>query len=102
MEKVFIHFRYAFFEYRVDLCRLNIHLTRTQVLFARMSITLVLCCIYMWYMNIPDFPLGKPEVRGILVARGVGGFFGVFGLYCMLSTTRRGFCVVLTVRLTLR
>lgn len=63
-----------------------------------MSITLVLCCVYMWYTKVPYFPLGKPEVRGVLVARGVGGFFGVFGLYCT-SFSRRDSILVLTVRL---
>jgi hypothetical protein len=47
-----------------------------------MSITLLLCCCYMWYMKTPYFPLGMKEVRWLLVARGFGGFFGVFGMYC--------------------
>lgn len=55
-----------------------------QILVARMGITAVLCCGYMWYMNVPDFPLGKPEVRLLLVARGTGGFFGVYGMYYSL------------------
>ncbi len=53
-----------------------------QILFARMSITFVLSTLYMWRKKIPDFPFGKREVRPLLVLRGVGGFFGVFGLYC--------------------
>lgn len=53
-----------------------------QILFARMSITCVLATLYMWRKKTPDFPLGKREVRPLLVARGVGGFFGVFGIYC--------------------
>ncbi|KIW05156.1 uncharacterized protein PV09_03707 [Verruconis gallopava] len=55
-----------------------------QVLFARMSITVVLASLYMYYKKIPDFPLGKKEVRPLLVARGLGGFFGVFGMYYSL------------------
>jgi hypothetical protein len=44
-----------------------------QILFARMSITVILASAYMWYKKTPDFPLGKPEVRGLLAARGFGG-----------------------------
>ncbi|KAI9753737.1 MAG: TOR complex subunit lst8 [Chaenotheca gracillima] len=55
-----------------------------QILFARMSITGLLCCIWMWYKKIPDFPFGKREVRALLVARGLTGFFGVFGIYYAL------------------
>ncbi|TKA75684.1 hypothetical protein B0A55_03189 [Friedmanniomyces simplex] len=55
-----------------------------QILFARMGITLVLASGYMWWKRTPDFPLGKKEVRWLLVARGFGGFFGVFGMYYSL------------------
>lgn len=44
-----------------------------QILFARMFITVVLASAWMWYKKTPDFPLGKPEVRGLLAARGFGG-----------------------------
>lgn len=55
-----------------------------QILFARMSITVVLASGYMAYRRTPYFPLGMPEVRWLLVARGFGGFFGVFGMYYSL------------------
>ncbi|KAF4551760.1 EamA-like transporter-like protein 3 [Elsinoe fawcettii] len=55
-----------------------------QVLFARMSITIVLATLYMWYAKTPHFPFGAKEVRWLLVARGIGGFFGVFGMYYSL------------------
>lgn len=55
-----------------------------QILFARMSITCVLATSYMWYKRTPYFPFGMPEVRWLLVARGFGGFFGVFGMYYSL------------------
>ncbi|KAK4549669.1 hypothetical protein LTR36_004970 [Oleoguttula mirabilis] len=55
-----------------------------QILFARMGITMVLASGYMWYKKTPHFPLGLPEVRWLLVARGFGGFFGVFGMYYSL------------------
>ncbi|TIA69762.1 hypothetical protein D6C83_01318 [Aureobasidium pullulans] len=55
-----------------------------QILFARMSITVVLSSLYMWYTKTPHFPLGDREVRWLLVARGLGGFWGVFGMYYSL------------------
>jgi drug/metabolite transporter (DMT)-like permease len=53
-----------------------------QVIFARMSITALLSTMYMWYQNVPDFPLGAPAVRGWLILRALAGFFGLFCLYC--------------------
>ncbi|MCJ1283865.1 hypothetical protein MMC26_003196 [Xylographa opegraphella] len=55
-----------------------------QILFARMSITAALCYIYMWWTNVKHAPLGKREVRWLLVARGLTGFFGVYGIYYTL------------------
>ncbi|OLN92019.1 putative membrane protein YMR253C-like protein 1 [Colletotrichum chlorophyti] len=52
-----------------------------QVLFARQSVTMVCCCAYMCYMKTLDFPLGKKEIRWLLVARGMLGFFGIFGMW---------------------
>jgi len=52
-----------------------------QVLFARQSLTTICSCIYMYWTNVPDFPFGKREVRLLLVARGVSGFFGIFCLW---------------------
>lgn len=56
-----------------------------QVLFARMSITVVLASWYMYRQKIPDFPLGARSIRPLLLARGLGGFFGVFGMYYSLQ-----------------
>ncbi|KAF2273238.1 uncharacterized protein EI97DRAFT_461308 [Westerdykella ornata] len=56
-----------------------------QILFARMSITVVCASIYMWYAKTPHFPFGMKEVRPLLVARGLTGFFGVFGMYYSLQ-----------------
>jgi hypothetical protein len=53
-----------------------------QILFARMGITVILASLYMWWKGTPDFPFGARGVRGLLVARGLTGFFGVFGMYC--------------------
>lgn len=55
-----------------------------QVLFARQGLTVIFCTAWMWWNKVPDFPLGKKEVRGLLVARSVTGFFGIFGMYCKL------------------
>lgn len=55
-----------------------------QILFVRMGITFVLASAYMWWKKTPHFPFGMPEVRWLLVARGFGGFFGVFGMYYSL------------------
>lgn len=45
-----------------------------QILFARMSITTVISCIYMYFAKVPHFPFGAREVRGLLVLRGITGF----------------------------
>jgi drug/metabolite transporter (DMT)-like permease len=55
-----------------------------QILFARMGITFFLASLYMWYRKTPHFPFGLPEVRWLLIARGLGGFAGVFGMYYSL------------------
>ena len=55
-----------------------------QILFARMGITFILASSYMWWRRTPYFPLGMKEVRWLLVARGFGGFGGVFGMYYSL------------------
>ena len=58
-----------------------------QILFARMTGTLVLSCSYQWLAGVEDAPFGSKEVRKLLIARGVGGFFGVYGMYCKLIYT---------------
>lgn len=55
-----------------------------QILFVRMGITTILASTYMWHQKTPHFPLGMPEVRGLLVVRGLAGFGGVFGMYFSL------------------
>lgn len=53
-----------------------------HIIFVRMGCTTILGMLYMWYNNIPHFPLGQKGIRGILVLRGVSGFIGIFGIYC--------------------
>lgn len=55
-----------------------------QILFARMGITVLCASTYMWYKKTEHFPFGLREVRPLLVARGLFGFFGVFGMYYSL------------------
>ncbi|EMC97582.1 hypothetical protein BAUCODRAFT_40060, partial [Baudoinia panamericana UAMH 10762] len=67
-----------------------------QILFARMGITFMLATGYMWKTKTPYFPLGMPEVRWLLVARGFGGFFGVYGMYYSLLYLPLADAVVIT------
>ncbi|KAL7270548.1 hypothetical protein RUND412_006735 [Rhizina undulata] len=52
-----------------------------QILFVRMGITMVCCLVWMWWNGVEYAPFGRREVRPLLIARGLGGFVGVFGLY---------------------
>ncbi|KAM0545997.1 hypothetical protein ACHAPJ_011109 [Fusarium lateritium] len=56
-----------------------------QIIFVRMLATALIGSIYMWYKKVPHFPLGPPEVRGLLIIRGMAGSAGLFGLYYSLS-----------------
>jgi hypothetical protein len=47
-----------------------------QVLFIRMSVTMVASLVYMWWAKVPLAPFGAKSVRYLLLARGFGGFFG--------------------------
>lgn len=57
-----------------------------QILFVRQSVTVLITTTYaLWSRSVPHFPLGPPgTVRLLLVARGLFGFVGVFGLYYSL------------------
>ncbi|OAP61134.1 hypothetical protein AYL99_03335 [Fonsecaea erecta] len=56
-----------------------------QILFARQSITALICTTYgIYFKTTPYFPFGPRGVRWLLVLRGIAGFFGVFGLYFSL------------------
>lgn len=52
-----------------------------QILFARQGLTTIFCTAWMWYGEVPDFPLGARGTRGLLISRSVTGFFGIFGMY---------------------
>ena len=47
--------------------------------------TLILTCAYQWLARVDKAPFGPSEVRWLLVARGIGGFFGVYGMYCRFA-----------------
>ncbi|KAJ0424556.1 hypothetical protein BJY00DRAFT_308985 [Aspergillus carlsbadensis] len=51
-----------------------------QILFARMSITVIASYLYMWWAKVPQ-PLGNRSVLPLLLFRAAGGFWGVYGLY---------------------
>lgn len=53
-----------------------------QVLFIRMSVTMVASLVYMWWAKVPHAPFGAKSVRYLLLARGFGGFFGGEYLHC--------------------
>lgn len=55
-----------------------------RILWVRMGLTAILSCLYMYRTKVPDFPFGPREVRGLLVARGLTGFFGIYGMWYSL------------------
>ncbi|KAH7356733.1 integral membrane protein DUF6 [Rhexocercosporidium sp. MPI-PUGE-AT-0058] len=67
-----------------------------QILFARQGITAIFCTAWMWYGNVPGFPLGERGIRGLLVARSLTGFVGIFGMYYSLQYLPVADAVVIT------
>ncbi|KAF8906973.1 hypothetical protein CPB84DRAFT_1844102 [Gymnopilus junonius] len=70
--------------------------TTLQLIIVRMSITFVCCMIYMHIAGIPDPLLGPKGIRHLLLLRGFGGFFGLFGIYYSLQYLSLSDAVVLT------
>ncbi|KAE8354469.1 hypothetical protein BDV28DRAFT_84039 [Aspergillus coremiiformis] len=66
-----------------------------QILFARMSITVVVSYLYMWYTKVPH-PFGTRPVLHLLLLRAAGGFFGVYGLYSSVQYLPLSEATVLT------
>lgn len=52
-----------------------------QMLLLRQSVTWVCCSLYMWWIKVPDYPFGRREIRWLILARGLTGFFGIFGMW---------------------
>lgn len=67
-----------------------------QILFARMTGTLILTSVYQRLANVEHAPFGPRSVRGLLVARGVGGFFGTCGMYFSLEYLPLSDAIVIT------
>jgi hypothetical protein len=53
----------------------------------RMPAAFVGCLMLGWWKKTPDFPLGRKGLRTLLCLRGLGGFLGVVGFYCELSSS---------------
>ncbi|KIJ58327.1 hypothetical protein HYDPIDRAFT_37927 [Hydnomerulius pinastri MD-312] len=67
-----------------------------ELITVRMAITVCCCMVYMVANKIPDPFLGPKGVRGLLVARGFAGFFGLFGMYYSLNYLSLADATVLT------
>ncbi|KAI0457264.1 hypothetical protein F5B21DRAFT_101176 [Xylaria acuta] len=52
-----------------------------QLLLWRMLLTSLACSLYIIRRRIPHGVLGSPEVRPLLVPRGIAGFFGIYGMW---------------------
>ncbi|KAI1805766.1 hypothetical protein F4811DRAFT_514295 [Daldinia bambusicola] len=63
------------------LLELEGHMHPMQILFARMSMTVVGASVYIWWKRIPHGLLGHRDVRWLLVLRGFSGFFGIYGMW---------------------
>ncbi|KAI1750571.1 hypothetical protein F4782DRAFT_242584 [Xylaria castorea] len=52
-----------------------------QILLWRMLLTSLACSLYIIKKRIPHGVLGSPEIRPLLVPRGIAGFFGIYGMW---------------------
>jgi len=67
-----------------------------ELIWIRMFITYICCMTYMLFNKI-EYPwTGPPGVRGLLVIRGVSGFFGLIGIYYSLQYLTLSDATVLT------
>ncbi|GAA5957464.1 hypothetical protein JCM3765_001151 [Sporobolomyces pararoseus] len=56
-----------------------------ELIVVRMGVTAFFCVLWLQYSGDPHPFLGPPGVRGLLVIRGVVGFFGLFPVYYVLQ-----------------
>ncbi|KDR72932.1 hypothetical protein GALMADRAFT_252285 [Galerina marginata CBS 339.88] len=78
------------------LHRIDPPVTTLQLIIVRMGITFICCLVYMLIAGIPNPILGPKGVRLLLVSRGTGGFFGLFGIYFSLKYLSLSDAIVLT------
>lgn len=57
----------------------------SELMFTRMLITGFFCYLVLRIQGDPHPALGPPDVRKLLVVRGVVGFFGISSVYFALS-----------------
>lgn len=67
-----------------------------QILFMRMAVTTVGCTAYLWWKRIPHSLLGQKGIRGLLLFRGISGFFGIFGIWSAIR--KSSWCCGLAIR----
>jgi len=67
-----------------------------ELIWIRMAITYACCIAYMLIRKVDHPWAGPPGVRWLLVARGVSGFFGLFGIYYSLQYLTLSDATVLT------
>lgn len=67
---------------KIPLSYTILTLPSSQILFVRMSITTIGITAWLWKQQKANNILGRPENRKLLLMRAIGGFLGVFGLYC--------------------
>ncbi|KAI0392443.1 hypothetical protein F5Y17DRAFT_436373 [Xylariaceae sp. FL0594] len=65
----------------LELGEVGTKLHPMQLLFSRMLLTALACTAYIYRRRIPHGVLGDPEVRWLLVARSIVGFFGIYGMW---------------------
>lgn len=68
----------------------------SEIIFVRMLITWLATLLYLHCSKVPDYLVGPKGVRLLLVARGILGFFGLFGIYYSLQHLDLSDATVLT------
>lgn len=55
------------------------------ILFMRMAATTIGCTAYLWWRGMPNSLMGQKGIRGLLLFRGISGFFGIFGIWTAIQ-----------------
>ncbi|KAH8778841.1 hypothetical protein F5883DRAFT_543048 [Diaporthe sp. PMI_573] len=56
-----------------------------QILFIRMGVTTLWCTSLLCWKGKPESLIGPKEVRGLLLLRGISGFFGIVGIWSAIK-----------------